>query len=91
MAFNPNRAPAASTDNDSWKAQAFINIYLPKAGGEGKMKIGAIPLKASNKYEAALIAKLSSEPTSIEDMLKLVTMDFRLADDPKAPAPALPF
>ena len=92
MAFNPSAQGSTTVvQNTDWKAQGFINIYLPKAGGEGKTKLGAIPLKLSNKFEATLIERLSSDPEALAKMLALVTMDFRLADDPKAPAPVLPF
>ena len=46
--FNSNNnASTNQGTNDAWKAQAFINLYLP--GAEGKnTKLHAIPLKTSN-------------------------------------------
>jgi hypothetical protein len=94
MAFNQRSAPALVpvAQDSNWKAQAFINLYIPKAGTpDGKTKIGAIPLKAGNKFEAAMIERFSKDPEALKAMLAVMTMDFRLADDPNTPAPVLPF
>ena len=52
--FNSNAASSTNQGtNDGWKAQAFINLYLP--GAEGKnTKLHAIPLKISNPDEKAI-------------------------------------
>lgn len=82
---------AAQPAADSWKAQAFLNFYLPRANGEGRHKIGAIPLKEAKNYDAALIKRLSEDPDAVVKMLELLEIDFQLVNDPKAPATALPF
>lgn len=53
MAFQ-NTAPAAQPD--SWKAQGFINLYLPAKDGGKRRKLGAIPLKDSKPAEKLLMA-----------------------------------
>lgn len=60
MAFNTNngaaaqsRGPQAAEDNPAWKAAGFINIYLPTKDG-GRMKLGAIKLRANNVREKQL-------------------------------------
>ncbi len=80
MAFAINTAPAAqNTANESWKAQAFINLYVPKPEG-GRAKIGAIPLKASKKFERALIERLQQDG-AVEALLDKLEIDFQMVDD----------
>ena len=86
MAFNPgNTAPVAATTNDSWKAQAFLNIYIPKKGVEGgRIKVGAIPLKSAKKFDASVIERLSSGgPEALQAFAAVVEWDFNLVDDSK--------
>lgn len=87
MAFQSNN----NQNNDNWKAQAFLNFYLPKANGEGRHKIGAIPLKDARKYEANLIKRLSEDPEAIKKMLGMLQIDFQLVDGPQATPSQLPF
>ena len=89
MAFNQAAVPSAAQANDNWKAQAFLNIYLPR--GEGRIKVGALPLKASKKLEAAIIKRLSEDPDALQAMVNKLEYEFNLVDDPKAPPPVLPF
>ena len=92
MAFNTAVSSATSQPaSDSWKAQAFLNFYLPRSNGEGRHKIGAIPLKDARNYDAQLIKRLSEDPEAIAKLLDLLEVDFQLVNDPKAPANALPF
>jgi hypothetical protein len=88
MAFQSNNN---GNNNDNWKAQAFLNFYLPKANGEGRHKIGAIPLKDARKYEANLIKRLSEDPEAIKKMLTMLQIDFQLVDGPQAAPSQLPF
>lgn len=84
MAFNSgNTASASSTPaNDNWKAQGFLNLSLPSQDG-GKVKLGAIPLKASNPREKALIEWLTEDPTRVEAILSKLIIEYRSAE-PKA-------
>lgn len=86
MAFNSgNTAPVAAPTNDSWKAQAFLNLYVPKPGVEGgRIKIGAIPLKSAKKFDAKMIERLSSGgPEALQAFANCVEWDFNLVDDSK--------
>lgn len=84
MAFNSNATTTTTVQsNDSWKATAFLNIYLPTPEG-GKRKIGAISLKDSKAYDKALIERLSSDPEAVKAMLSVLFVDFQLADKPVA-------
>tara|TARA_B100001559_G_C16478504_1_gene612578 strand:+ start:1514 stop:1786 length:273 start_codon:yes stop_codon:yes gene_type:complete len=80
MAFNSNaRNNQPAVANDNWKAQGFINIYLPTPDG-GRRKIGSIALKESKAYEAALLKRLSTDPLAIQKMAEAIQLDFQLAD-----------
>jgi len=57
MAFNQSNAQRTETtqaNSDSWKAQGFLNLYLPSKNGQRK-KLGAIPLKESKHSEKHLL------------------------------------
>ncbi len=45
---------ATQSQDDAWKAQGFLNLYLPSADG-GRVKLGAIALKDSNAREKKLM------------------------------------
>jgi hypothetical protein len=83
MAFQPSasRAPAASSNaqNDAWKAQGFLNLYLP--GPDGKqLKLGAIPLKESNVRgvnEKKMLAWLNEDPSRVSIILSKLTIEYR--------------
>lgn len=93
MSFRPavSSQTAQPAVNDSWKAQAFLNIYLPKPGAEGgRIKIGALPLKAARKFDAKIIDRLSAGgPEALAAMSKVLELDFQLVDGNEAPE--LPF
>lgn len=81
MAFN--NAPAetnTAANNDKWKAQAFINIWVGGANGSRK-KIGSIPLRDNKMFEAALIKRLQEEG-AVEAMMDALEIDFQMADKP---------
>lgn len=84
MAFNTNNQPSNDT---SWKADAFLNIYVQV--GETKRKVGAIALKNSKSYEAALIKRLS-EAGGVEAMQSKLVLDFQMANV-ETPVAALGF
>lgn len=85
MAFNTNNQN--SSNDTSWKADAFLNIYVQV--GETKRKVGAITLKNSKSYEAALIKRLQ-EPGALEAMQAKMVLDFQLANV-ETPVTALGF
>ena len=84
MAFNfsspktPATAPATATaGNDSWKATAFLNLWVKRADGS-RAKIGAISLKDSKNFDRALIARLQQEG-AIEALMQHLELDFQMA------------
>ena len=68
--------------DDNWKAQAFLNIYLPKPGVEGgRIKVGAIPLKNARKFDAKMIERLNhGGPEALQAFANCVEWDFQMAD-----------
>ena len=79
--FNFN-APAATinTQDESWKAKAFLNIWVKRADGS-RAKIGAIALKESRAFEKALIERLQQED-GLEALTNALELDFQMADKP---------
>lgn len=78
MAF-ANAATAVKTDDESWKAQGFINLYLPSKNGEARRKLGAIALKDSKPSEKALREWLEQDPANIAKVLGKLVMEYQSA------------
>ena len=80
MAFNKTTAAAAAaSSNDSWKADAFLNMYIDRPDGSS-LKVGAVTFKTSKKTDAAMIQRLQEEG-GIDAFKKAVRFDFRLVTD----------
>ena len=78
MAFNrTNAARQSNAQDESWKAQGFVNLYLPRAAG-GRTKIGAIPLRKNNSNEAAILDFLSKDPANLAVLVKQLQAEFNL-------------
>lgn len=99
MAFNKNSnngSNAATGNNDSWKAQGFLNLYLPSKDG-GRRKLGAIALHDNKKSEKQLMDWLCSAVTEsgvgteerVALILSSLQMEFRLAESSDASGFAL--
>ena len=88
MAFKPAVATTVTTSTFA-KADAFLNLYVPSASG--RKKVGAIPLKNSRAYEAALIERLSGDPDAVAAMHKVLVLDFQLVSTEAVPVSAVGF
>lgn len=82
MSFKKNQSLAtgngnAQGENENWRAQGFINLYVKV--GEGKRKVGSIPLKESKAFERALLERLQQEG-GVEAFAANLEIDFQLAD-----------
>lgn len=77
--FNPNAAaaPVATTARNFEPAVAFLNLYLPSKDGQ-RVKLGAIPLKASKEREAALVEALKASPELVAAIISKLEIDFQL-------------
>ena len=93
MAFQSNTAAASNnTTNDSWKATAFLNLYIPsKTNPSGRQKIGAISFKDSKAYDRAMIERLSGDPKALAALLKVLVLDFQVVSDKPVDKAALGF
>ena len=80
MAFASSSAAAqtSSTNNESWKAQGFLNFYLPAKNGQ-RRKLGAIPLKESKANEKQLLAWLNEDPSRVTQILAKLEIEFQSA------------
>ena len=81
MAFNRNNTNANAQqqgNDDSWKADGFINIYLPGADGKDR-KIDAIPLKASKAVQKQLLEWLEKDPANIEKLASKLVLTYQSA------------
>jgi hypothetical protein len=77
MQFN---VPSSNQNNDSWKAQAFLNLWVKRADGS-RAKVGAIPLREAKAFEKALIARLQQDG-AMDAFVGALEIDFQLADKP---------
>jgi hypothetical protein len=78
--FNrPARVTNNVIENEAWKSQAFINIYLPTKEGK-RRKLGSIGLKVSRPAEKQLIDYLAEDPSRIGQLLARAEVDFQLAE-----------
>lgn len=91
MAFEPNTASAPGKTNDAaWKAQGFLNFYLPTQDG-GRRKVGAIPLKGNKPSEKQLLEWLTADPeANAQAMINAMVMEFQSATPSEGSSFALP-
>ena len=68
----------SSTNNESWKAQGFLNFYLPAKNGQ-RRKLGAIPLKDSKVNEKQLRAWLEEDPSRVTQILAKLEIEYQSA------------
>lgn len=78
MAFNNNTAQQSNQRNENWRAQGFINFYLPSRQG-GRRKLGAIPLKAAKAGEKQLLDWLTEDPSRVSRIREDLVIEFNLA------------
>lgn len=89
-----NRNQTSQPADESWKAQGFLNFYLPSKGGP-RRKLGAIPLKDSKPSEREMLAWLNADPSRVTILLSKLELEYQsaVADpahsfDLSIPAPA---
>ena len=91
MAFARNTASAPAQSNDSWKAQGFLNFFMPSKV-EGKLrKLGAIPLKDSKASEAELRTWIEKNPEQVTKwLMENIVITYQSAEPNEATGFALP-
>lgn len=81
MAYQSSAAQSTSsvnTSNENWKAQGFLNLYLPAKNGQ-RRKLGAIPLKESKANEKQLLAWLNEDPSRVTQILAKLEIEYQSA------------
>lgn len=80
MAFQSNAAAttASTQANENWKAQGFLNFYLPSKNGQ-RRKLGAIPLKEAKASEKQLLAWLNEDPSRVATILSKLEVEYQSA------------
>jgi hypothetical protein len=80
MAFASNAVQSApsNTSNENWKAQGFLNFYLPSKNGQ-RRKLGAIPLKETKVNEKQLLAWLNEDPSRVAQILSKLELEYQSA------------
>lgn len=76
MSFRSNAQ--ATTNDDSWKASGFINLYLPSKDGK-RRKLGAIALRDSRASEKSLNEWLAKDPANMAKVLGKLIMEYQSA------------
>lgn len=78
MKFTYNDATAAGTNDskENWKAQGFLNLYLPGMNGQRK-KLGAIPLREFKPNEKKLLAWLNEDPSRVAHLLAKLEIEYQ--------------
>lgn len=79
-------AAPATAANGRTAPVAYINVYLPLAGGE-RARIGdtGIPLRADKPAEAALLEALQNGSVTVEQLSKLLLLEIGQPRDPNVP------
>jgi hypothetical protein len=85
MAFNNssaarNNAPRGEARDESWKAQGFLNLYLPDAKSGKDRKLGAIPLRESKPSEKNLLAWLNENPERVAIIMSKLKITYQSVD-----------
>lgn len=79
MAFAQSNRIARNNDAADWKAQGFINLYLPSKEGK-RVKLGAIPLKESRNNERQLLEWLNANPARAVKLLEKLEIEYKSAE-----------
>lgn len=67
-----------TNQNTKWKADGYLNLYLPTNGG-GRRKLGAVKLYNNKPEQAELIQKLTDNPGLIVQLVESLELDFQPA------------
>lgn len=79
MAFNTSTARAPAQTNDAWKAQGFLNIYLPGKEPGTRRKLGAIPLYEAKASEKPMLDWLNEDPSRADKLLAAMVVEYQSA------------
>jgi len=82
MAFQSSaaRTQQAPASTDNWKAQGFLNLYLPSKEVGKRRKLGAVPLRADKPAEKALLDFLNEDPSRVGALMAKLVMEYQSAE-----------
>lgn len=81
MAFNSSNAKRSNSndsDNQAWKAQGYLNLYLPSKDG-ARRKLAGIPLRDSKPNECAIRAWLEEDTSRVDIILDKLEIEYQPA------------
>ncbi len=71
-----NRGGQSNGNNSDWKADAFLNVFIPRRNGT-RMKLGFFPLKENNVDQAKLIQWIKEDPEArIAALISKLVIEF---------------
>lgn len=70
-------------NNENWKSQGFINVFLPTKGG-GKIKLGFIGLQDKVAREKELREWLEKDPANIGILASKLIIEYNSAQPTEA-------
>ena len=74
--FDRDQNTRGGQSNQDWKADAFINIFLPRKDGS-RMKLGFIALKGDHKEQEKILNLLRTDPTAIDRLRSKLVLEFK--------------
>lgn len=80
--FDKKNANPQSSNMD-WKADAFVNIYLPRKDGT-RMKLGFIALKGDHVEQKRVLDTLRADPEAIERLKSKIVLEFKDLEEASA-------
>ena len=72
-----------NNSNTDWKADAFVNIFLPRKDGS-RMKLGFIALKGDHQEQAKIIDLLRKDPEALERLRSKLVLEFKDLEEASA-------
>lgn len=74
--FDPKNGKQSRNNDDDWKANAFLNVFLPRKNGT-RMKLGFFPLKENNVDQRKLIEWIKEDPEArLAALLNKLVIEF---------------
>jgi hypothetical protein len=79
-AVNQNTSAKVVGQNENWKSDAFLNVYIPTRQG-GRRKLGTIGLKVSKPMEKQLLDFINEHgDVALAQLKDRIELDFQRAD-----------
>lgn len=89
MGYNTNsQRNTAAASETNWKAQGFLNLYLPSKDGK-RRKLAGIPLKDNKPNEQSMREWLEKDPGNVAILLSKLIIEYQPAAQSEGSAFAL--